>query len=439
MKSMLRNLILHLLVAGSFLISCSDDGDPQATVNNPPGITPPVNTNPVNILTVQVGSNRFVADSENWIFINTEDGELLDLKQVENGQTVNFTSAKDVAKFNVTWFEQKLNTFVSFPSEQSYNFITYLSISKGSELVLSNKPEVQQDTPSTGNVQLSISDYFESDIPIATLALSNGFYLPLSPNEITESMFVNNTFTANVPLIFDIGSSISSLFIAGYRGGTPVFAFPQGIAIDGSVNLNFNNFQEFDHVIDVAGAVDAAIVGRLDVGGTSRRYVLSGTSLLFNSIPTNSSKKIAYNDGFDSYNTVVIGSKFRYVKNGSAPSTFEMPQSAPTIEVLSNSMQDFDFTVSGPYTFFRTGWLKINFQDNSVTQWSIVGSPESRFSMNSIPPDLAAKFPALSLDLNFGKVTITNYLSDFTYADQLDRLFLFKEPEVEELFEFSTN
>lgn len=46
MKSLFKNLIALPLVI-LVLVSCSDDSD-----------TPPVNTNPINILTMTIGTNR---------------------------------------------------------------------------------------------------------------------------------------------------------------------------------------------------------------------------------------------------------------------------------------------------------------------------------------------------------------------------------------------
>lgn len=425
--------LVQLLVIVLALVSCGDDGDQPLPSTNPP----PTTANPVNILTINIGSSRFGPDSENWIFINTEDGLLMDVKQVANGQTVSFISDIDVPDFNVTWFQQKVSPNVNTPGLQEYFFQTYGLISKGSNLTWSNLPDAQPINPfSQGSASLSISNYFDSVDPKSAIGISNGFNPSLFSSEIEPTMFSNNIFTANIPLRFAQGSSDAEFFISAYRGGVPVYAFPKGIANGADVMLDFNDFLEFDHVINFNNTFSAGtIIGFFNSNGfinNTRRYLLSSTDFMFSTSSAGNLRSVGYNDGFDSYLTFLTGNGFIYNKLGSAPSTFQAPQQTSVVDVNSDNIQNFEFSTSESFIYYRAAWQRIRDQD--IIVWTITGSNGSKFKITSVPSQIANKFPVLTLDLDFGSVRIVKYISDYTFADELDRIFLFKNPNEEEFF-----
>jgi len=376
--------LLLLFVTGMVLTSCNKDDEN----GNTPG----------DLLTVEVDTSYHV-DGDNWIFVTDLTGDVLDAESYTPGQTVTFNATKDADKINVTIFQGH-----DAGSLKELAFRTYTNLDRGTKLKLS--ATVNRSVSTAGEAVIEISGYSADDKLPGSLMFSNVYGW--------QSSTTNGVSDVSVTL----PQSPSTVLIAGYRSGVPVYSWVEGLSLDDTVTRVFTDFDAFPKQIQLnyPGVSNGSITGYYN--GSNTPYFMSNTYQLDNTPFKTSTPTLGYLEGFDRYQTYVYSQNdagsVSYFKTGSVNTSISIP--AFTYTVSNNAIKGFAFAFSETYDYYDAQWQY--FQDTNWIHWDVLSAPGTFTGVTSIPQEIRSLYPQLDFSkLVYSGCTLTQFKDGRKYVD----------------------
>ncbi|AYB31289.1 hypothetical protein [Chryseolinea soli] len=369
------------LAISLFFVAC-DSGDDAA--------------NSFALLTLEVDAS-YTEGIDNWIFISDPAGELLDVKQFSKGETITLSAAKDVDKFNVTFFQ-----VTDLYDVKQLLFRTFTQIDRNTTLKLDLPDVPEQNTGGTiARMKIQIANYEDAT---GTLQFSGSHGSTYSDASGTRTF----EFLAK--------QTPSDILISGYRLGSPVYSWAKGTQENVLVMQDFSDFTEYPKLI------------HLDFPGVNSGYITAYNDDLSDPYPLCDTRRseldapdhpvLGYMDGFHRYEmfvkNVTASGTVQYNRSGSVVNTdFTMPTYSFTAK--SKALNDFAFDFSLDYTYFYAGW-EYETGDNKVI-WFVYSLADFAVA-SSFPSEIVAKYPQLDFSkLKYSSCNFFQRLDQVRYPD----------------------
>lgn len=384
--------------------------EPEEEIKNEKYFQLEINEN----LITEIQDNLIV---DNWIFISTLTGEVLDYKPFESGDIIEFEklSTEIPDFFNITL----LSSFRDIVQDNStYRLITYSKINKGSKWYL--KPEEDTDALSLSrggkleDVILFVNNVPPSDIsgfnPQITFDISDTYGLTGESNQPLVTNIENDLYT--LAINYDLyENSRESLVVVKDNNQNSKYAFISNSQADKEITLDYNSFKEFDNFLGFTLPTNTRFYfSRIQAFENIEDFSFSGGYFLNDSFSQNLTKNpipLVYLDQFENYLTSILVSTndnydYSYTKYGSKPEEILFPESIPSISINDKSIANFNFSTESNFKRHTSTWrFRSNNFSNSIserksTDWNI-------HSQNSDPIvifDLPEEIKELYTDIN---------------------------------------
>ncbi|HEY5751363.1 MAG TPA: hypothetical protein VIU12_35115 [Chryseolinea sp.] len=386
-----------------FLFACKDDEDQKI---------------PAPLLTVVVDES-YTVDGDNWIFVTDLTGDVLDTKSYATGQTVTFSSTKDVDKINVTIFQGH-----DAGNLKELSFHTYTNLDAGDSLKLS-LTVTTPPTSSPGEATIEISNYSDGDNVPASLLFSNTYGW-------------SNAATGGVAdVLVTLPQSPADVLVSGYRSGAPVYSWVNALITDDIAEKDFAAFDAFPKQLklDYPGVTSGYIVGYY--AGKATPYYFNNSAQLDQTTFQTNTPTLGYLEGFDRYQTYVFNQNdagtVSYYKTGSVNTSIAIP--AFTFSLTNGDIKNFSFNFSEAYTYFDAQWQYQ--EDTNWVHWNIESEPGQISGVTSIPAEIRSLYPQLDFSkLEYFGCTFTKFLDGRKYRDAVP-LTTNQAPTSLELYNFN--
>jgi hypothetical protein len=307
----------------------------SCTQSDEPAITQPT----ITLLTFKQDTSTPTNNTDDWIFVTDESGNLLDIKQFEAGQPVVLSSNKLKAdqKVNVTIFQYSDTT------DEVLFFYSYLGMTLSQNWIykkISPRPTFTEG----GKFTLAFSNYPASN---------KYFFISTNDNNLTGAGSPPS-WDLPLPSIFPTRLSIST-----YRDNVPVYASFY-VASGDTYSFDFlTDLKPMEHTLsyDVTDAILFSVdINAFDYGATPN---YPQGHIIANCSSTGEDLIVGWPDGFQTYKTNVSAvyphAYKAYYKLGSGATTtpfLDLPCS-----IINSDYKNFDFTVAGDYQMRNSRWI----------------------------------------------------------------------------------
>ncbi len=368
--------------------------------------------------------NNYINDSSlgNWIIVHDENGNILDYSKYKNGDKLSFEAPKDSVSDNLritilnsfyhTSEGQKkffLETFPNVPKKSIWNFNS--SIPNTNALLqnpivgkfninVNNIPEVKNHTLTGDNIILTTN---------TTISDSN--QLVINNVDLHE----RNTYFLS---ILDGNNDLKYTFIKNVKDGD-------------TLNLDYENFQNFDSYLNVnlppnkyLSTPLSVIAYEKDLNQNSgvytlnHRYDSSYWNVGLNYI------KIGYLDIFEKYKVdfqlALEGYVYKYRKEGSKTENLIVPEK-PNFTYEDSSIYDFSFSIDEDYIRKVNTWKYDS--ESSTIVWQIFSDSKANLNFNKLPIEITEAYPEMNIDSMKYKST-SIYTKSKSQLDFIEDLFI---------------
>ncbi|HEY0651637.1 MAG TPA: hypothetical protein VGD65_00870 [Chryseosolibacter sp.] len=374
---------------------------------------------PTPFLTIDVGFIGLDPGRELWIFANDENGQLIDIRELQKGPNYLRSVRNEISKVDLTIVEV---------FEGAHHFTTYRDVSTDRPININHYNPV---FPISYQVDLELSNYSEGDNPYNALSIDGGF----GSTGYGTYTFDNGIFKAPVAVYIDPGK----LLVSGYRAGIPVYSLTSGIKTRLVLKLDFNDFVPLENLVTINDVETAYTVGHSNEHFTGGNYVIQRTPF---SDPPKTSVSIGYAPGFDYYTTRVIkidrddAPAVEYKKVGAPITSLTWPN--VSITTSDKSQENFQINCSVPVDRVTTSSYFIS--NSRANSWVVYGTDLSR-GIPNIPPMFLARLNVSSKEVfNFlnGEIVVSG--GTYTHQDFLEEKLYEGKPKKEcEYFIFYFN
>lgn len=359
----------------------------------------------ITLLTFKQDTSTPTNNTDDWIFVTDESGNLLDIKQFEAGQPVVLSSNKLKAdqKVNVTIFQYSDTT------NEVLFFYSYLGMTLNQNW-LYKKISTRPTFIEAGKFTLAFTNY---------PATNTYFFISTNDNNLTGAGSPPS-WDLPLPSIFPTRLSISS-----YRDNVPVYASFY-VAAGYPVSLDFlTDLKPMEHTLsyDVTDAILFSVdINAFDYGATPN---YPQGHIIANCSSTGEDLIVGWPDGFQTYKTNVSAvyphAYKAYYKLGSGATTtpfLDLPCS-----IINSDYKNFDFTASDDYQMRNSRW-KLDAPSGPSISWYVYSSPTGIQKFSGVPYELKKKYPILATaSLIHDETGFTRYLDGFTYDDYIKYIF----------------
>ena len=437
-----------VLIFGTILFfNCSKD---ETTFKNPEAEEPneqePVveEPKPMVYFTFTIDESYDTSSEDNWIILHDTNGELLDYRPYESGQTLEFEALESelTDKINVSLFINKLQ-LLGVSSElcegDKYSGTTYPDVSKGSHWTQGKYATRLDGGPSKeilGNFNLNLTN----------VPKENNFI-----NDETPTMDNGNVSTVRLPDVHSYKTIITSGDTKTYiRNGVRnwrdteylvttlnesmnfKYMFFKNPEVGADITLDYNNFNSFDSYSSLPILPENKKITLQLLGFENETSFKTDTGFLLLTIFDRKIQDIqvplGYLDRFTHYKTFLNISFENYFYDyhmvGPKPDIAVIPEK-PQLHYSIDQLNGFDLTVDVPYVRRKDSWVTpgpVSMESCSTTVWDVVCNQENYPIIGELPEELFTQYPKLEKlqDLTYYSSTI--YLQSENYQE-----FLIKE------------
>ena len=437
-----------VLIFGTILFfNCSKD---ETTFKNPEAEEPneqePVveEPKPMVYFTFTVDESYDTSSEDNWIILHDTNGELLDYRPYESGQTLEFEALESelTDKINVSLFINKLQ-LLGVSSElcegDKYSGTTYPDVSKGSHWTQGKYATRLDGGPSKeilGNFNLNLTN----------VPKENNFI-----NDETPTMDNGNVSTVRFPDVHSDKTTIASGDTKTYiRNGVRnwqdteylmttlnesmnfKYMFFKNPEVGADITLDYNNFNSFDSYSYLPMLPENKKITLQLLGFENETSFKTDTGFLLLTIFGRKIQDIqvplGYLDRFTHYKTFLNISFENYFYDyhmiGPKPDIAFIPEK-PQLNYSIDQLNGFDLTVDVPYVRRKDSWVTpgpVSMETCSTTVWDVVCNQENYPIIGELPEELFTQYPKLEKLQNLTYYSSTIYLQSENYQE-----FLIKE------------
>ncbi len=365
--------------------------------------------------TYNVDSKVDTSNSENWIIVHKDNGELLDFRPYEGGDKLVFETLENQLTENLM-----ITTLLVNDNNDKKNYFhrTFMEIPKGSVwTAVSQTWEESTRNPITGSFNLTVTN-----APIIlNLVVSDS-------NGLLASCLCNNNST---PVY--IPDSVGEILVTvNYVDGNTRYAVIDDIQQGSNVILDYGSFTPLDKKLEVSfppnGRAEGYILAFEEEQNPS---LLTGNWL---SGPLDSQNGIinykfnmGYLDRFKNYITHFEFSTDEYSYNfnmlGEEIQKIEIPQNL-SISIQNYSIESFQFSTNATYKKRISYWSSNN--ESAYVSYRVFSSNTFSGKIGEIPQDIIALYPDIDIiQLQYDQTTIL--LDNESYSEYIEKLFVTHE------------
>ena len=416
---------------GIFLVfaSCSGEGttDPIIDDNEDPTGENPQEEEPELITYFTFEVSRNTADTDDWVIIHDENGNLLDYKPFESGDTLVFEISEDEVQPNsltITLLEYDN----SITANMLHNLNTYPEVPMGSHWKHTDDAEPVNENyrgAATGNFFVSLSNAVTPKYQVLSdrkglISYQNGFFQQLEFNAL---IYDSSTIHYS---IYDTNNDLKYFEI-------------DGVSNDDQIFIDYTDFQSYDSYVEINLPVDVYpshfLISEVTAFEEDRPMNMSG-GVYFNYVISENNAtspyKLGYLNSYSKYHTFLFLSlsshAYFYEKYGAKPEEISIPEN-PTISVTNESISNFQFETNVDFQMKDVLWeVKegSNMVDLVQTSWHIISTPGFMGTIGEIPEEIQQTYP--SIKINELKLSSTSLHLDFiTYPELIQREFITPE------------
>ncbi|MBT2162268.1 hypothetical protein [Zobellia barbeyronii] len=433
------------LIIFVFLITVSCSENETTTVE------PPVNkgeqeepAEPVSVIyfTLTVDASTNTKETEDWIIIHNDTGEILDFKSYEAGDVLTFESLETEVtnKITVSHLRRILNL-----TEDGYFIQTYTDIDNGSNWKFTEGTAINL-TPSIGTFDINITNIpsRSTKIPHAVSSLEHIPYQFVYAGSLINSSYVDFRIN-NIDLRTETDIIVSIMddnFDMKYR-------FVNDVKVGDAYNFDYSEFMAFDSslIIDLPATTKTLVYDVFTINENTLRkgYHLNSYGYWSYGIPDKI--KLGYLNKFNNYLSDIIltfdKTQYRYISIGPKPESliiredlFFTPENSSIFEFTFTTNVDTIIRKNNSW-YTSTGKHNIDF---AYLRWSITSPGHDYPVIGEIPDELKKMYPAMKInDLKYDYSTIqiksipyqewitkwyVDYDSSFTKTEREEYVFL---------------
>jgi len=414
----LKYLITLLFLACSFT-NCSKNETGIPSTENEEQINPEANPDteeeesPIEpekevYFEATIGTYLNTEIGDHWLIIHDEQGELMDYKSFEGGETVVFETTKDslVDSFTVTYFY-----VYTLTGRAPFTINSYTNVAKGSSWKIgTTDPTQNNSTPNeivTGSFDLKISgDFLAPSMQVISNSDSNGkgngaYSISSNTNtgdwvyEKSAELFDNNDY-----------------YITLMNGfGETKYYYLQNVQNQETFNLDYLFFSSFDSSISMTLPETANIFFHLRghpeeaTAFSSRGYDFY--SMLNLKVGTDVAPNFDlgyFGNRFAGYSFLLTCSLEDYTYNYNyygkeLPSALNIPE-RPSLEIVNSNIFDFAISTDLNYIRRRSGWA---YAEDSVdpemqsTYWTVSAPFDSSSTIGVLPEEISNAYPDMKV------------------------------------------
>lgn len=383
-----------------FLISCaSDDSIPE--------------------LYFTYKANTDTSESDNWIIIHNENGELLDYNKYEENDFIKFETLNPLLtdKISVTLF-----SYSQTNSDTFHGIKTTTGVDKGT--VWDDKPRLINE----GKRNTSIGDFnftLNNFPSIELLNISNengeigGGLSGTGSNGLWTYSASNYTLYEKNDYLFTIAEPILDA----------KYYFLEDIQDGDDISIDYSEFKLFDSYlnIDIPSNTTYLLVllGFEDYQdySISEGYVLNQIFPFDRNDLNQNLLQIGYLDRFTKYRTQFRVNfdnyTYNYLKNGSKPNEIIVPKD-PTFNINDNSLQNFKFSTDVNFVKYVGKWsysTGIRNTDWIVSTWEVESQTNLDHKIGELPKEIIMSYPKLKIN------SLEYFQTDFTISTEENLIF----------------
>ncbi len=378
-------------------------------------------------------ANETTTDSDNWIIIHDQSGNLLDFSSYEQGETLIFeqlnSNLEKVVSLNVT----KSSHFSS--NIDLNNFYTYVNIQKGAVWNLASTEEsgINYSFSEVSNPikkpSLINEKTIQNNITVSNIPGIKKYNITSPSTGVISADFNKNESSTLSLLDITLETDITYIIYVGDLQGNQKYLFFGGEESNPNLEFDYNDFLEFDNLIETNLPSNSYLFtvsrGYQNATALGRGYEMT-VELDFGQ-PVLS--QLGYISGFESYSTnfqiTLDDYSYGYLDVGQIPTQIVI-RDRPMFSVTNPSLNEFKFETNQEYKWSESLWEYSNRPENitySVTRWSILNAKGLYSTIGSLPEEIVNKYPSLEIQkLSYNK-TVLN-ITDETYQDFIDRSFV---------------
>lgn len=417
----------HLILVSLFVLSvtgCSKDDPVTPTpekelIPEPKPEEPEEPTEPQleTYFTFNTGNSFDSSMDDDWIMIHNGNGDLLDYKPYEAGETLLFQALDTVTIENitVTKLQVRKNEFSIFGLLESYP-----KLDKGRSWNYRTNVASTNTVSSIGTFDLTVNNipnWYEYNLR------NKMNYGRLFPRRFHEGITGDTDPTNLILTDFDLFEPNDMFFSIIDENRNPKYIWFDDvqdgdiIEIDGSVEL-----QDFDDNIDIVlpqnlNDYNYSVLAHDEELNNYLHLYLFGNG---NSIPTSNSLRMGYLNAYDSYFSQVgyffDDYSYYYSETSSRITPANINPVVPILTINDDSYSSFSYETSTEHLIFSSVWSSSSSENNysKSLNWVFRGPKNYSTTIKELPEEFATLYPELDFDsLEYKKTTLNIRTSDW--------------------------
>tara|TARA_R110000744_G_scaffold378729_1_gene495288 strand:+ start:239 stop:1642 length:1404 start_codon:yes stop_codon:yes gene_type:complete len=436
-----------LVLVAILFFNCSKEETP---IKNPapeePSGQEPVEEEPEPIVffTFTVDESYETSAEDNWIILHDTNGELLDYRPYESGQTLEFEALESelTDKINVSLFNKKLQQ-LGVSSElcegEKYSGTTYPAVSKGSHWTQGKYVTRLDKGPSKevlGNFNLNLTNvpreynFINDETPTLDNGNVSTVHLPdVHSGKTTITIGDTKTYIRNGVRNWQDTEYLMTTMNESMNFKYMFFNNPE---VGKDVTLDYNSFNSFDSYSYLPMLPENKKISLELLGFENETSFKTDTGFLLLTIFGRKIPEmrvpLGYLDRFTHYKAYLNISFENYFYNyymlGPKPDISVIPEK-PQLDYSIDQLNGFDLMVDVPYVRRKDSWVTpgpVSMETCSTTVWDVVCDQDNYPIIGELPEELFTQYPKLKKlqDLTYYSSTI--YLQSENYQE-----FLIKE------------
>lgn len=360
-----------------------------------------------NVVYFTFNSRQHHQDSENWILIHDQDGNLIDFQQFEFRDRIVFEKPKSLLD-SIEYLNMTLsNHRVSQDAIRGHSIITYTGLNKGDEWDNIPNPEFYNEDKQSSQYSLSLNNIPGIDRYLLSSLNYDEFaeYPNQNVDKYDKTDITLNDYDKYLLSFTDFDKIQKYLFI-------------ETNPADPEILIDYGDFKNYNVIIETNLPQNSYFFYNtrcFEDSEFKRGFSMSN----YNSYDSPTISRIGYIDGYESYSTLfgisMADYRYYYTKYGTKPTSINIPNK-PVLNVSNTSLKNFSYNTVFDYQWRRSNWNFNNYNDQDSNQlinifWSVYAEANNtELIIGEIPAEILEKYPSLSIE------KIDYYSTDLYYS-----------------------